>query len=181
MKTAREITLEKENQELKSKVDSLQNQLDAVLKMLAGKKSEKRTDLLIDQLNLFGDSVVSSQEEEIEQLTITRKKRKGTPVRKSLPENLRREIVEIYPENIPEGSRCIGSEVTEVLEIIAAEIYVKRYVRYKYALQGDEGVIIPEMPKLPIHKSNAGASILAYLLISKYLDHLPWYRLIKYF
>ena len=96
MKTAREITLEKENQELKSKVDSLQNQLDAVLKMLAGKKSEKRTDLLIDQLNLFGDSVVSSQEEEIESLTITRKKRKGTPVRKSLQENLSREIVEIY-------------------------------------------------------------------------------------
>ena len=181
MKTAREKALEERIEELESRNLSLQNQLEAVLKMLAGKKSEKRTDLLVDQLNLFGEPVVTDCEEETEQVTITRKKRKGTPKRKPLPENLRREVVEIYPENIPEGSRCIGSEVTEVLEIIAAEIYVKRYVRYKYALQGDEGVIIPEMPKLPIHKSNAGASILAYLLISKYLDHLPWYRLIKIF
>lgn len=183
MKTTREIALEKKVEELEAKNKSLQNQLEAVIKILLGKKSEKRTDSssLIDQLNLFGDPVVVLEEEEIEKTTTTRKKRKGTPVRKPLPENLRREVVEIYPANIPEGSKLIGSEVTEVLEIIAAEIYVKKYIRYKYALPEDDGVVIGNMPMLPIHKSNAGASILGYLLISKYLDHLPWYRLIKIF
>ena len=98
------------------------------------------------------------------------------PVRKALPDSLRREIIEIFPKYIPDGAKQIGQAETEVLEIIAAEIFVKKYIRYKYALPKEEGVIIGEMPKLPLHKSNAGASILAFLLIGKFLDHLPWYR-----
>ena len=181
MPTAREIALESEVVELKSKVISLQNQLDAVLKIMLGKKNEKRTDPFIDQPSLFGDTIPLNQQEETEEelISYNRKKRKGNPVRKPLPGNLRREIVEIFPVNIPDGATYIGQEATEVLEIIAAEVYVKRYVRYKYALPKEEGVIIGEMPKLPIHKSNAGASILSYLLIGKYLDHLPWHRQIQ--
>ncbi len=182
MPTAREIELEQEVIALRSKVQSLQNQLDAVIKIMQGKKNEKRSNLFADQPSLFGDIPATEQQEtEQEQITYNRKKRNGNPVRKPLPDNLRREIVDIYPENIPEGATCIGQEVTEVLEIAAAEIYVKKYVRYKYALPKEEGVIIGEMPKLPIHKSNAGVSILSHLLISKYLDHLPWYRQIQQF
>jgi len=183
MPTAREIALEKENFELKSQVHSLQNQLEAVLKIMLGKKSEKRTDLFANQPSLFGDDIPSNQPEDTEEekISYSRKKRKGNPVRKPLPDSLRREVVEIFPDNIPNGAIRIGQEETEVLEIIAAEVYVKRYVRYKYALPKEEGVIIGEMPKLPIHKSNAGASILSYLLIGKYLDHLPWYRQIQQF
>lgn len=182
MPTAREIELEQENIALRSKVRSLQNQLDAVIKIMQGKKNEKRSNLFAEQPSLFGDITATEQKDtEQEQITYNRNKRKGNPVRKPLPDNLRREIVEIYPCNIPEGATRIGQEVTEVLEITAAEIYVKKYVRYKYALPKQEGVIIGEMPKLPIHKSNAGASILSHLLISKYLDHLPWYRQIQQF
>lgn len=182
MPTAREIELEQENIALRSKVRSLQNQLDAVIKIMQGKKNEKRCNLFAEQPSLFGDIPATEQKDtEQEQITYSRNKRKGNPVRKPLPDNLRREIVEIYPGNIPEGATRIGQEVTEVLEITAAEIYVKKYVRYKYALPKQEGVIIGEMPKLPIHKSNAGASILSHLLISKYLDHLPWYRQIQQF
>jgi len=135
--------LQNKNELLQNKNDSLQNQLDAIIKMLNGKKSEKRTDSLIDQLSLFGDPVISKQDKEEEEETVTRtqKKRKEKPARKPLPENLRREIIEIYPDNIPEGSKCIGEEVTEVLEIVAAEVFVKRFVRYKYALPNDTGVI----------------------------------------
>ena len=183
MSTAREIALEKENIELKSKVNSLQNQLEAILKIMLGKKSEKRTDPFANQPSLFGDDIPLNKPEEAEkeQVSYSRKKRKGNPVRKPLPESLRREIVEIFPAKIPDGAIRIGEVATEVLEIIAAEIYVKRYVRYKYALPKEEGVIIGEMPLLPIHKSNASASILAYLIIAKFLDHLPWYRQIQQF
>lgn len=182
MPTAREIALDKENQELRKKVHGLQNQLDAVLKMLAGKKSEKRPVSADAHPSLFdGLETIESEELQEEEVSYTRQKRKGNPVRKPLPENLRREVVEIFPKNIPEGSKRIGQEETEVLEIVAAEIFVKRYVRYKYALPKEEGVIIGQMPKLPIHKSNASASLLAFLLIGKYLDHLPWYRQLQQF
>lgn len=184
MPTVQDIKLEKENLELKTQLEisrkqiqGLQNQLGAVLKMLAGKKSEKRTDSSYDHPSLFDDiSIIQPEEVLVEEVSYTRQKRKGKPVRKPLPDNLRREIVEIFPDNIPEGSKRIGQEETEVLEIVAAEIYVKKYVRYKFALPNEEGIIIGKMPKLPIHKSNAGATILSHLLIGKYLDHLPWYR-----
>lgn len=69
MPTAREITLDKENQELRKKVQGLQNQLDAVLKMLAGKKSEKRPISADDHPSLFDNletiQVEEPQEEEV--------------------------------------------------------------------------------------------------------------------
>jgi len=176
------IALKKENIELKEKLVSLQNQLDAVLKMFLGKKSEKRLSDS-DQLTLFGEEITSDQEdcEETEQPASQRKKRRGKPVRNKLPEELRREVIEIYPDNIPEGSKLIGKEITETLEIKPAEVFVKQYVRYKYALPGDKGVSIGEMPLLPIYKSNAGASTLSHILIGKFIDHLPYYRQIQQF
>lgn len=182
MPTALEISLQEELRISKKQIQGLQNQLDAVLKMLAGKKSEKRTNSDYDHPSLFDDvALIQPEEVQVQEVSYTRQKRKGKPVRKALPDNLRREIIEIFPKDIPEGAKQIGQAETEVLEIIAAEIFVKKYVRYKYALPKEEGVIIGEMPKLPIHKSNAGASILAHLFIGKYLDHLPWHRQLQQF
>jgi transposase len=42
--------------------------------------------------------------------------------------------------------------------------------------QKEEGVVIGELSSLPIPKSSAGASLLSHLLVSKYQDHLPFYR-----
>ncbi len=103
------------------------------------------------------------------------------PVRKPLPADLERREEIIEPDPIPEGSRHIGDEVTEVLEYIPGELYVRRIVRRKYALKGGEGVVIGELPTLPLPKSNAGASLLAHILVSKYQDHLPHYRQIEIF
>ena len=41
--------------------------------------------------------------------------------------------------------------------------------------EGD-GVFIGDLPCLPLPKSNAGASLLAHLLVSTYQDHQPFYR-----
>ena len=43
-----------------------------------------------------------------------------------LPENLRREVIIIEPEEDVTGCAIIGEEVTEVLDVIPAELYVKR-------------------------------------------------------
>jgi hypothetical protein len=42
-------------------------------------------------------------------------------------------------------------------------------------------VVIGPLPSLPLPRSNAGSSLLAHLLVSKYQDHLPFYRQIEIF
>jgi len=157
VKSIREIALEKENvalkkelEVLKRRLNAVQNQFDAVLRMFQGKKSEKRR-LDLNQLSLFPEEIIEGKEDEQEhqEAVVRVKKTKGKPVRTKLPKELRREIIEIYPDYIPEGSKLIGKEITETLEIIPAEVYVKQYVRFKYVLPKQEGVIIKPMPLLP--------------------------------
>jgi len=73
----------------------------------------------------------------------------------------------------------IGEKVTEVLEYNPGNIFVKRTICRQYILWETEKIIIPNLSSLPISKGNAGASLLAYLLVSKYVDHLPFDRLRK--
>jgi transposase len=92
------------------------------------------------------------------------------------------EIIE--PENLPEGAKLIGKEITEILEYDPANIYVRQIIRPKYIIESsDEAtrIAIAELPSLPIPKGNAGASMIAQILISKFTDHIPYYRQSKIF
>ena len=42
-------------------------------------------------------------------------------------------------------------------------------------------VVIGELPQRPIPKGIAEAGLLAHLIVSKYVDHLPFYRQIEQF
>ena len=121
-------------------------------------------------------------------------KEKRQPVRLPLPEDLRREEEVIEPEDIDENWIRIGEEVTEVLEHKPGELYVRRIVRPKYALRkdlqqlreeneesGQKNMKIAALPLLPLPRSNAGASLLAELLMGKYVYHLPFHRSIAMF
>jgi len=74
--------------------------------------------------------------------------------------------------------------VTEILEYEAANIYVRRIIRPKYIVEStDEAtrIVIADLPSLPVPKGNAGASMIAHILVSKFSDHLPYYRQSKIF
>lgn len=75
----------------------------------------------------------------------------------------------------------LEDEITEVLEVKAAEFYVKRYVRRKYVRKESEGIAIGKLPNRDIEKGIPGASVLAMLIIGKFVDHLPIYRQIAIF
>ncbi|MCG8700638.1 MAG: IS66 family transposase [Bacteroidales bacterium] len=117
------------------------------------------------------------------------KKEKKQPVRLPLPEELRREEEIIEPAGIDESWVRIGEEVTEILEHKPGEIYVRRIVRPTYALKKSsqktaeinnketvETIKTATLPLLPLARSNAGASLLAELLVGKYVFHLPFHR-----
>jgi len=120
---------------------------------------------------------------------------KKQPVRLPLPEDLRREEEIIEPEGIDENWVRIGEEVTEQLEHKPGEIYVRRIIRHKYALKKDlqvqqeldmdgslnKTIKIAPLPLLPLPRSNAGASLLAELIMGKYMYHLPFHRQISLF
>jgi transposase len=185
--------LEKKNyiiQEKETKIEKLLNELLYLRRALFGRSSERFIKEDPNQLTLDfqGIEVLPEEQEasaeEVQTITYQRKKAKEDtqkPVRQPLPEHLERREEIIEPDPIPEGSKCMGEEVTEILEYTPGTFYVRRIVRKKYALPAQEGIIIAELPSLPLPRSNAGASLLAHLLVSKYVDHLPFYRQIEIF
>lgn len=53
-----------------------------------------------------------------------------------------------------------------------------RHIRFKYACRKcEECVTLASKPPQPINKGLAGSGLLAYIIVSKYSDHLPLYRL----
>ena len=114
-----------------------------------------------------------------------KRQEKNRPTRKPLPENLRREVVHLYPvgyneeewELLPESF----DEISEVLSRKPAEYYVIRYVRHKAVRknQVDRPIETAPVPLLPIAKSYASAELLADLMVGKYADHMPFYRQIE--
>lgn len=83
------------------------------------------------------------QEEEIkEQITYTRKKQAAHQGRVALPSHLPVEEIEIHPQGDLSAMVCIGKEVTEELECEPARLFIRRYIRYKYAPCNGQGVNI---------------------------------------
>ena len=140
--------------------------------------------------------VIEKAAEEINSYTRRKPDNKKKPVRVPLPDHLRRETEVIEPEGIDERWERIGEEVTEILEHKPGELYVRQIIRPKYVLkkelqieqeqsEGEPGdnrcIKIANLPLLPLPRSNAGASLLAELLLDKYMHHLPFHRQIAIF
>jgi transposase len=191
MENAEPITITKAEYEhllsLKSQVDYLQHQLTELKRLIFGAKSERFVAPNPDQATLFDLPAQESAETATEEITYTRNKsqqEKKQPLRLELPAHLERREEVIEPENIPADAKKIGEAVTEVLEYEPAIAYVRRIVRPKYIVeQTDEEtrIAIAELPALPIPKGNAGPSMIAHLLVTKFVDHQPFYRQVQIF
>lgn len=171
-----------EHEGLKSEIALLKYQLAELKRLIFGAKSERFLAPVPGQLNLFELPEQLPVEKLQEEITYTRtipEKEKKHPLRAEIPAHLPRRIEVIEPENIAEGSRKIGEAITEILEYEPANIYVRQIVRPKYIVEStDEAtrIVIAELPSLPIPKGNAGPSMLAHVLVNKFVDHLPFYR-----
>ncbi|MBW6481189.1 MAG: IS66 family transposase, partial [Bacteroidales bacterium] len=173
--------------EYKSEVELLKHQYAQLQRMLFGKKSERFVLHDPNQGVLFDLPKEEIAEKKTEEITYTRnitKKEKKHPLRTPLPAHLPRKEEVIEPDNIPENARRIGETITEILEYTPANIYVRKIIRPKYIVDSNDErtqIAIAPMPLLPIPKGNAGASMIAYILVSKFVDHLPYSRIAKIF
>jgi transposase len=168
-------------QVLEEKVELLQWQVDQLKRMIYGQKRE-RFEADANQLPLpFEATPEQTQQQEeglVEKIEYVRKKQSSSAQkgRVALPEHLEVEEVKIYPEGDLSQMQCIGKEITEELECVPAKLFIRRYIRYKYAPKNKEGVVIGELPERIIDKGIPGPGLLASILVDKYMDHLPLYR-----
>lgn len=172
-----------EHEGFKEKISSLELQLAQLYKLINGFKSERFSpEVLEHQLSLFASDEGTTEEEAPSQETITytREKQKH-PGRHSLPEHLPVREVILEPEEDTTDLKKIGEEISETLEYTPASLVKRRTIRPKYAKKDEEGVLIAPLPTRPIDKSIAEASLLAHILVSKYVDHSPFYRQIQRF
>ena len=179
----------RELETFKNKYYTLKEQYDALIYKKYVRSAEEIKDDKQQPLFYEEPEAVSVSEEKSEKLEIKSYTRKKSG-RKPLDPNLRRveEIVDIPEEE--KTCACgtqmtkIGEETSEKLEIIPQSIYVTKTIRPKYACRHCEGtededkpvVRIAPVPPSIIPRSIASASLLSYIMIHKYQDHLPFYR-----
>jgi transposase len=182
------ITIPKaEYEALKSETEYLKHQLAELKRLIFGSKRERFVSAIDPQQgNLFELPEVEQHEEPEEEITYKRKKpgNKKQPLRTELPAHLPRKVEVIEPEDIPEGAKKIGEAVTELLDYEPARLHVRRIERPKYLIESNDeqtNIAIAELPSLPIPKGNADAGLLAHILVSKFVDHLPFYRQVQIF
>lgn len=184
----KELKLSEKEQIISSKeseIAHLQFQIDQLNRLLFGAKRERFISKQEDgQTSLpFDIPETASAPVQKEEITYTRekKKRENHPGRMPLPEHLPVEEIVIEPKEDTSGMKCIGKEVTDKLELVPAKLYIKRYIRPKYARPEEGGVVIANLPIFPIEKGIAGPGLLSQIMVDKYVDHLPIYRQVQRF
>ena len=167
---------------------NLRHELDQLRRLVFGSRHERFiANTPPEQLALdLTAETVQAAPVPVQAIEYTRQRRKEKTEkvqtgRMRLPADLPREQVILEPEGDVSGLKKIGEEITEELERIPGRLFVRQYVRPKYAKAGGEGVLIADLPVRPIDKGIPGPGLLAQIIIDKYTDHLPVHRQIQRF
>jgi transposase len=187
------VSKDEQISQLKSQKAQLEFENAQLKRLIYGAKSEryKSEEVPAEQLNLF----VSPQEEQeevkevVEQITYERKKgSKPHKGRNELPSHLPVKEVIIEPEVDTTNMVKIGEQITETLDYTPASLIKVVTIRPKYVAKEEQvdqtngaTIVIAPAPNRPIDKAIAEAGLLAYIIVCKFVDHLPFYRLIQIF
>ncbi len=180
----RELLLGKKDE----KIAELTARLDWLTRQYFGAgKSEKfdRAQLLLELEDVASELARLKGEPE----TVTYERRKPKPrVHQSAAEHFEnlpvRETVVIDPEAVkaePELYEKIGEERTFEVDVTPPELFKREIVRTKWRHRIDRSrpPALAPTPVRPVEGGYASAGLLAFIVLSKYLDHLPLYRLEK--
>jgi transposase len=178
-----------------AKIEKITFELTRLKRWKYGAKSEAMT---ADQRQMFQDTLLEDEADLEAQLAAlqaelpkTRAKPQAPPRRprrQALPDHLRR--VEHHHE--PEDTTCttagcgqamtrVGEDVSERLDIVPAEFFAHRHIYGKWACrccqrQGIERLVQEPADPQIIDGGIAASGLVAHTLISRFVDHLPYYR-----
>jgi transposase len=170
-------------------IEKLKLQIAKLRRMQFGRSSERIT-RQIEQLELRleeletgeAEAAAKADADAAEPVAPIRERRK--PKREPLPDHLPRQEVVHQPANdsackcpdCGKGMAKLGEDITEVLDYVPGHFQVIRHVRPKYACTACDAITQAPAPAMPTPRGRATPAMLAHLLISKFVDHLPLYR-----
>lgn len=172
---------------LQQRMQQLEHYVEQLLRSKYGPRSE-RVDP--NQLQLFDaaattvEAATPAEADQTDAIIVHEHRRRGGG-RNALPDHLPREVVE---HDLSDEERCcpgcgalrqrIGCETSEQLEFVPAVLKVIEHVRWKYACRHcQEHVAVAPPADKPLEKGLPGPGLLSAIVVSKYADHLPLYRL----
>ena len=152
----------------------------ARLKRMKFGRSSEQLDAQIEQMQLTLEDLEASLASLPAAAVPAPKAPRAKPVRRPLPAQLPREDVpHPAPSSCPGCGgelRAAGKDIAEMLEWVPAHYKVLRHVRPKYSCAACDTIVQAPAPARPIARGLAGPGLLAHVLVSKYVDHLPLYR-----
>jgi transposase len=170
----------------------LEHRIDQLLRRYYGPRSERISpeELLPFAEDILGLLKAQGAEEEIkkedtvESDAPAKPKHKGHG-RRTIPSNLpRKQQIHDLSEAEKLCSCCgqmmtrIGEEKSEQLDYEPSSLFVVEHLRYTYACKHcEESIVTADKSTQPIEKGLAGAGLLSHVIVSKYADHQPLYRL----
>ena len=190
-----------EIERLQNKVASLESQLYWLRKKMFGKMSEKNLPLdpaVLSEPSLFDEplteqeraeldaQVQKAEQEEAAMIAVKGFERKPRKALDLSTLEVREE--HLYPEvDNADDYRELEPETTDVLVMVPAQIYIRRIVRHKLVLKSNLQIQDPDrqvfflapVPAVPLPKCMASESLLADIILQKFLYHMPFYRVVQ--
>lgn len=173
-----------------AQIQKLQFELARYKRWRFGVRAEAMT---AEQRRLFEETLVedeASLEAQLEQLRGAAAADAGKPKpavrrprRQALPEHLER----VEHRHEPESTVCaedgcgrpmtrIGEDITERLDVVPARFFVHRHVYGKWVCRCCQTLRQAASAPEVVEGGIASAGLLAYTLVSRFADHLPYYR-----
>lgn len=172
-----------------ARIEKITFELQRLKRWQFGANSERMT---AEQRQLFEETLVEDRESlqaELDALLGTKtdkdsqERQRRAPRREALPAHLRR----VVHHHEPQDTTCecgkpmvrIGEDVSERLDIVPAEFFVHRHIRGKWACKCCQTLVQEPVDPQIIDNGIPTAALLAHLLVSRFVDHLPYYRIEK--
>ena len=175
-------------QRKEDKIQALTYELSYLRRIRYGAKTEAFSQLQKDLFEESLDEDLAATAAALDALNASepvlteRKPKRPRAGRQPLPEHLPRIEFRHEPESCQCG-RCgsdlfkIREDVTEQLDVVPAVFTVHRHIRPQYACKACETIIAAPIPAAVIDGGMATVGLLTWVLINKYVDHLPLYRI----
>lgn len=177
-----------ENTDLKVTNRYLEEQLTWFQKQLFGKKSERIVSSDSQQLEFEGFELQQKAEEKTKTVPSHERrapKRNGQDAIQLNPNLPVQTVILDVPEEekvckeTGEPLQKIGEEISHKLAYTPGSYYIKKIVRPKYAhpQKPEAGVTTALLPEAILMKCQADNSLLAAIIVQKFANHMPLYRL----
>lgn len=173
----------------RSEIDRLRQIIASLQHKLFGNSKGEAVDTAQLQMQLTGaeEALVQLEaQEEAGKLRDKEAEAKAEPrarrARLVFPEQVEEVTETLEPEEVladPEAYRKIGEDVTELLDIVPMKFIKKRLVRPRYVSKDDRDrpPVCAPLPPRVLPGGLPAVRLLVHVLLAKYVDHLPLYRI----